>query len=78
MTLGSEPAALMRGHSAVIVGSSLPQVVDRSVYLALNANAAGASRGPRGHHLDPQEAREEIPDNYQRRPLGPVETPGDF
>lgn len=67
-TLGSKPAALMRGHGAVIVGSSLPQVVGRSVYLALNATlqAQAMALGGNINYLDPQEAREEIPDNYQR------------
>jgi len=66
--LGKKPAALMRGHGAVIVGSSLPQVVGRSVYLALNATlqAQAAALGGSITYLDPQEAREEIPDNYQR------------
>jgi len=67
-TLGKKPAALMRGHGAVIVGSSLPHVVGRSVYLALNATlqAQAAALGGSINYLDPQEAREEIPDNYQR------------
>ena len=66
--LGNKPAALMRGHGAVIVGSSLPQVVGRSVYLALNATlqAQAMSLGGNINYLDPQEAREEIPDHYQR------------
>ena len=67
-TLGSKPAALMRGHGAVIVGWSLPQVVGRSVYLALNATlqAQAMSLGGSISYLDPQEAREEILDHYQR------------
>ena len=67
-TLGTKPAALMRGHGAVIVGSSLPHVVGRSVYLALNATlqAQAMALGGSINYLDPQEAREEIPDNYQR------------
>jgi len=67
-TLGTKPAALMRGHGAVIVGSSLPHVVGRSVYLALNATlqAQAMILGGSINYLDPQEAREEILDNYQR------------
>ena len=67
-TLGTKPAALMRGHGAVIVGSSVPQVVGRSVYLALNATlqAQAMSLGGNINYLDPQEAHEEVPDNYQR------------
>jgi len=67
-TLGTKPAALMRGHGAVIVGSSLPHVVGRSVYLALNATLQAQAMALSGsvNYLDPAEAREEIPDNYQR------------
>ena len=67
-TLGTKPAALMRGHGAVIVGSSLPHVVGRSVYLALNAalQTQAMSLGGNINYLDPQEAHEEVPDNYQR------------
>ena len=36
-TLGDKPAALMRGHGAVVVGDSLPQVVGRSYYLQMDA-----------------------------------------
>jgi HCOMODA/2-hydroxy-3-carboxy-muconic semialdehyde decarboxylase len=36
-TLGAKPAALMRGHGAVVVGNSIAQAVARSIYLQLNA-----------------------------------------
>lgn len=36
-TLGDKPAALMRGHGAVIVGKSILEAVARSVYLEENA-----------------------------------------
>lgn len=36
-TLGPHPAALMRGHGAVVVGENLPRAVGRSVYLEQNA-----------------------------------------
>jgi HCOMODA/2-hydroxy-3-carboxy-muconic semialdehyde decarboxylase len=36
-TLGSHPAALMRGHGAVVVGENLPRAVGRSIYLEINA-----------------------------------------
>src|SRR5215813_8378779 len=36
-TLGDHPAALMRGHGAVITGPSLQRVVSRTIFLALNA-----------------------------------------
>ena len=48
----------MRGHGAVIVGSSLPIAVGRSIYLDLNATlqtTAIALGGPI-RYLDPQEA----------------------
>lgn len=35
--LSDKPAALMRGHGAVVVGESLPRVVGRSVYLEQSA-----------------------------------------
>jgi HCOMODA/2-hydroxy-3-carboxy-muconic semialdehyde decarboxylase len=35
--LGRHPAALMRGHGAVVAAASLPIVVARSIYLELNA-----------------------------------------
>src|SRR5262245_17747915 len=35
--LGNHPAALMRGHGAVVVGPSLQRVVGRSIFLPLNA-----------------------------------------
>jgi HCOMODA/2-hydroxy-3-carboxy-muconic semialdehyde decarboxylase len=35
--LGSHPAALMRGHGAVVVGESLAIAIGRSVYLEQNA-----------------------------------------
>jgi HCOMODA/2-hydroxy-3-carboxy-muconic semialdehyde decarboxylase len=35
--LGDRPAALMRGHGAVVTGPSVPIVVGRSVYLKVNA-----------------------------------------
>ena len=36
-TLKDKPAALMRGHGAVVVGENLPRAVGRSVYLELSA-----------------------------------------
>jgi ribulose-5-phosphate 4-epimerase/fuculose-1-phosphate aldolase len=52
--LGKHPAALMRGHGAVVVGESLPRAVGRSVYLEQNASmqmqstllAAATGTGP--------------------------------
>ena len=60
--LAGAPALLLRGHGAIVVGSSLPDVVGRSVYLDLNAQiqaqaialdgngaASGRHRAPAGH-----------------------------
>jgi ribulose-5-phosphate 4-epimerase/fuculose-1-phosphate aldolase len=50
-TLGSHPAALMRGHGAVVVGEDLPRAVGRSVYLEQNARLQFQARmlaGPDG------------------------------
>lgn len=47
--LGHQPAALMRGHGAVIVGPSIQRVVGRSIFLPLNATLqmqAAALGGP--------------------------------
>jgi ribulose-5-phosphate 4-epimerase/fuculose-1-phosphate aldolase len=56
--LGNHPAALMRGHGAVIVGPSIQRVVGRSIFLPLNATLqmqAAALGGP-VTYLDPEEA----------------------
>jgi HCOMODA/2-hydroxy-3-carboxy-muconic semialdehyde decarboxylase len=37
--LAQKPAALMRGHGAVVVAGSIPNVVGRSIYLDVNAKA---------------------------------------
>ena len=58
MTLAGKPAALMRGHGAVVVGSSLPIAAGRSIYLDINATAQSAAIALGGpiRYLDPQEA----------------------
>jgi HCOMODA/2-hydroxy-3-carboxy-muconic semialdehyde decarboxylase len=60
--LGVKPAALMRGHGAVVVADSLPLVVGRSIYLEMNARLqmqAMQIAGPSGsiNYLEPGEAR---------------------
>ena len=57
--LGDHPAALMRGHGAVITGPSLPRVVGRTIFLALNASlqAQAMSMGGPITYMDPEEAR---------------------
>jgi ribulose-5-phosphate 4-epimerase/fuculose-1-phosphate aldolase len=58
-TLGHKPAALMRGHGAVVVADSIPSVVGRSVYLAMNARlqAQALALGGQITYVDPEEAR---------------------
>jgi HCOMODA/2-hydroxy-3-carboxy-muconic semialdehyde decarboxylase len=57
-TLGSKPAALMRGHGAVVVAPSLHVVVGRAYYLNMNARAQEQAilLGGSVNYLDPVEA----------------------
>jgi HCOMODA/2-hydroxy-3-carboxy-muconic semialdehyde decarboxylase len=57
--LGNHPAALMRGHGAVVTGPSLPRVVGRTIFLALNATlqAQAMSMGAPITYLDDEEVR---------------------
>jgi HCOMODA/2-hydroxy-3-carboxy-muconic semialdehyde decarboxylase len=56
--LGARPVALMRGHGAVVVGSSLPLAVFRSVYTEVNARlqAQALTLGGSVTYLDTEEA----------------------
>jgi len=56
-TLGQHPAALMRGHGAVVVGADLPLAVGRSIYLELNARLQVQTIALGGDvtYLDPEE-----------------------
>ena len=71
-TLGGKPAALMRGHGAVVVGESLPRAVGRSIYLEISARMqmqAMMIAGPAGKItcLDDSEVKASIgPQNYAR------------
>jgi ribulose-5-phosphate 4-epimerase/fuculose-1-phosphate aldolase len=56
-TLGNKPAALMRGHGAVVVGESLQHAVGRSVYLKINAEMQVQALGKNIEYLDAEEAR---------------------
>jgi len=57
-SLGGKPAALMRGHGAVVVGPSLPVTVGRSIYMAINATLqAQAMTLGNVTYLDLEEAR---------------------
>jgi HCOMODA/2-hydroxy-3-carboxy-muconic semialdehyde decarboxylase len=57
-TLGARPVALMRGHGCVVVASSIPIVVFRSVYTEMNARlqAQAMALGP-VIYLDDDEAK---------------------
>jgi len=60
--IADKPAVLMRGHGATIVAPSLPRLVGRSIFLALNATLqmqamALAQGGGTINYLDPEEAR---------------------
>ena len=69
-TLGNKPAALMRHHGAVVVASSIPNAVGRSVYLDLNARVQlqTVSLGGTASYIDPAEARLRMtdPNEYSR------------
>jgi HCOMODA/2-hydroxy-3-carboxy-muconic semialdehyde decarboxylase len=59
-TLAGRPAALMRGHGAVVVGASLSEAIGRSVYLEVNARLQlqAVLLGGAVTYLDPEEARQ--------------------
>ena len=67
-SLSNKAAALMRGHGAVVVGSSLPEVVGRSIYMQMNAKlqAQAMAFGGPITYLDPEEARRVDLSGYQR------------
>ncbi len=68
-TLGDKPAALLRGHGAVVVASSLHTVVGRAYYLNMNARLQHQAIQLRGDvtYLGADEARESAPqDGYER------------
>jgi ribulose-5-phosphate 4-epimerase/fuculose-1-phosphate aldolase len=68
-TLGAKPAALMRGHGAVVVGAGLHEVVGRAYYMNLNAKLQWQSiqLGGQMTYMDPEEARLAGPqDGFER------------
>ena len=70
-TLGTKPAALMRGHGSVVVGENLPRAVGRSVYLEMSARmqmqALLLSRGRKITYLDAAEVEASMPiQDYKR------------
>jgi ribulose-5-phosphate 4-epimerase/fuculose-1-phosphate aldolase len=66
--LGNKPAALMRGHGAVVVGASLPLVTGRCVYLDLNARvqAQAMAMSKNVTYLTPEEGKLSVADDYRR------------
>jgi HCOMODA/2-hydroxy-3-carboxy-muconic semialdehyde decarboxylase len=60
-SIADKPAVLMRGHGATVVGPSIPRVVGRSIFLALNATlqaqAMNMAQGGPINYLHPDEAR---------------------
>lgn len=74
--LGRHPAALMRGHGAVVVGENVARVVGRSVYLELSARMqlqAMALAGPAGSitYMDDAEVEASVrgQDYYRAWPM---------
>ena len=65
----TSPRVLMRGHGAVVIADSIPNVVGRSIYLDLNARiqAQAIALGGKITYIDPEEARKyAASDNYSR------------
>jgi len=69
-SLGSKSAVLMRHHGAVVVATSIPNVVGRSVYLDLNARVQIQTMSLSGKFtfVDPAEAKLRMsdPNEYAR------------
>lgn len=67
--LGSRPVALMRGHGAVVTGSSLQLTVGRCIYLDLNARVQQqtiALGGKAVTYVTPEEGKLSVADDYRR------------
>jgi HCOMODA/2-hydroxy-3-carboxy-muconic semialdehyde decarboxylase len=67
--LADKPVVLMRGHGAVVVADTIPNVVGRSIYLELNARiqAQAIALGGPITAISPEEARKyAASDNYAR------------
>jgi HCOMODA/2-hydroxy-3-carboxy-muconic semialdehyde decarboxylase len=69
-SLGNKSVALMRHHGAVVVASSIPNVVGRSVYLDVNARVQihTMAIGGKATYVDPAEAKLRMadPNEYAR------------
>lgn len=66
--LGNKPAALIRGHGAVVVGASIPLVVGRCIYMDLNARvqAQAMALSHKVTYLTPEEGKLSVADDYRR------------
>jgi ribulose-5-phosphate 4-epimerase/fuculose-1-phosphate aldolase len=67
--LGNYPAALMRGHGAVVVGDSVKEAVGRAIYLDLNARIQEQAilLGGKVTYFEAEEAKKTAPqDGYVR------------
>jgi HCOMODA/2-hydroxy-3-carboxy-muconic semialdehyde decarboxylase len=68
-SLADKPVVLMRGHGAVVVADTIPNVVGRSIYLELNARiqAQAIALGGSITEISPEEAQKyAASDNYAR------------
>ena len=59
-TLGSGPACMLRGHGAVVVGSSVPDATVRAIYLEATARQLVWASSFGGADVLPREIREDI------------------
>ena len=69
VSLGDKPAALMRGHGAVVVATNLHIVVGRAYYMNMNAKlqAQAMLLGGKVTYMEKEEARKTAPqDGYER------------
>jgi ribulose-5-phosphate 4-epimerase/fuculose-1-phosphate aldolase len=67
--LGDHPAALMRGHGAVVVGGTVKEVVGRAYYLDSNARLQEQAilLGGKVTYFEPEEAKKTAPqDGFER------------
>ena len=74
-TLGNKTVALMRGHGAAIVGSTIPDAVSNAIFLDVDARtqAQAIALGGTISHLTSQDI---VPDAPNPQPPSPPGTPG--
>ena len=78
--MADKPALLMRGHGAVVVADTIPNVVGRSIYLDLNARiqSQAIALGGKITYIDPEEARKYAGVRQLQPGVGAVEKESDF